>query len=239
MYEGSMSDPATLHKYTYAGGEAVNSFDPSGHLTLKEQAFSMAVRTTLFTLNGINAGLSLKRSVDYFSMATRSWRNGEFWDGLAFGVLSAVEAGSAIWSIVGAFTATKMPPSASALLSLGSGGAAAVWQGVVANPALANWVIRTAAPILFSLFLNKIDDNIEIHHKVPYGNSEYDFQNHDLVKASGWNLKDEIRNLMLLGNHKGRHSKSYLEAIKSRLDAALEKVAQKRQPQKGYGASDG
>jgi RHS repeat-associated protein len=36
VYEGTVYDPSTLHKYLYAGSEPVNHADPSGELTLAE-----------------------------------------------------------------------------------------------------------------------------------------------------------------------------------------------------------
>ena len=35
-YEGSLVDPATLHKYMYANGDGVNMSDPSGYMTFAE-----------------------------------------------------------------------------------------------------------------------------------------------------------------------------------------------------------
>jgi RHS repeat-associated protein len=54
-YEGSAETPASLHKYWYANGDAVQYADPSGNFSLAEMvqtiSISAYVRTTTFLLN--------------------------------------------------------------------------------------------------------------------------------------------------------------------------------------------
>ncbi len=60
-YEGSGSDPSTLHKYTYCGNNPVNAWDPSGNSILGESqiasTLSVKARFLLAGVNGVTGGL--------------------------------------------------------------------------------------------------------------------------------------------------------------------------------------
>ena len=56
------------------------------------------------------------------------------------------------------------------------------------------------------------------HHIVPYNNSKFDHQNHDLVRAAGLNLKTYGKNKIPLINHAGRHTDNYNQIVKDILD---------------------
>jgi RHS repeat-associated protein len=55
-YQGTGSDPQSLHKYVYAGSEPVNGIDPSGKATLGEVMQSVAIIATVTTFS--NAAIS-------------------------------------------------------------------------------------------------------------------------------------------------------------------------------------
>ena len=46
-YEGTVFDPRSLHKYSYAGGDPVNKTDPTGHMYIAAEAQAVAVRGTI------------------------------------------------------------------------------------------------------------------------------------------------------------------------------------------------
>ena len=47
MFEGSPSDPLSLHKYHYGNSDGVNNADPSGYITLAELNVAMANQRTI------------------------------------------------------------------------------------------------------------------------------------------------------------------------------------------------
>jgi RHS repeat-associated protein len=49
-YEGSNTDPASLHKYLYAHADPVNGIDPSGHFTLSQTMSTLGVLGKLYSL---------------------------------------------------------------------------------------------------------------------------------------------------------------------------------------------
>jgi RHS repeat-associated protein len=53
-YEGQQFEPATLHKYIYAGNNPPNEIDPSGNYSISEQNLTLAVVGTLLTIATIN-----------------------------------------------------------------------------------------------------------------------------------------------------------------------------------------
>jgi len=46
-YEGRKSDPISLHKYLYCGGDPLNQIDPSGHFRLTDTQIALAVGVTV------------------------------------------------------------------------------------------------------------------------------------------------------------------------------------------------
>ncbi len=54
-FEGSKSDPAHLHKYTYAGSDPINNIDPSGHDFIE----TLSVTSISLTLAGTITGATL------------------------------------------------------------------------------------------------------------------------------------------------------------------------------------
>ena len=50
-FEGFGSDPASLHKYTYCGNNAVNAWDPSGNTSFAELSISQKIGLTSATIN--------------------------------------------------------------------------------------------------------------------------------------------------------------------------------------------
>jgi len=54
-YEGSQSDPASLHKYIYGNGDGTNASDPSGHFSTVELAIGNVITSTINSM-AIDAG---------------------------------------------------------------------------------------------------------------------------------------------------------------------------------------
>ncbi|HEX8150503.1 MAG TPA: PKD domain-containing protein [Pyrinomonadaceae bacterium] len=65
-FEGNTSDPLSLHKYLYAGADAVNKVDPGGHFFggIGEAMAANAIRTTLANVQGI-VGQAIMEQVRY------------------------------------------------------------------------------------------------------------------------------------------------------------------------------
>jgi len=55
-YEGSTSDPATLHKYVYTHNDPVNNWDPSGESLLMNVMITVAIIAILSTIVAVMAG---------------------------------------------------------------------------------------------------------------------------------------------------------------------------------------
>jgi RHS repeat-associated protein len=51
-WEGGITDPLTLHKYLYGGGNPVNNIDPSGNFTLTEAVVVSALVATSLAITG-------------------------------------------------------------------------------------------------------------------------------------------------------------------------------------------
>jgi RHS repeat-associated protein len=61
--EGSDSDPASLHKYLYAGANPINRIDPSGHDSIAELDISSAISETLDAISGIQQITRIKNQI--------------------------------------------------------------------------------------------------------------------------------------------------------------------------------
>jgi hypothetical protein len=82
-YEGASNDPASLHKYSFAGGDPINRADPSGHdFDLGSTIGALGVGNTIF-------GLSVLQSQIVLGTVTGGLLTG----GLA-GVITALKGGS-------------------------------------------------------------------------------------------------------------------------------------------------
>jgi hypothetical protein len=60
---------------------------------------------------------------------------------------------------------------------------------------------------------------VENHHIVPHGGKSNKLRNHGLVRAAGIDLKTYSRNIMPLGNHRGRHTGAYRQGVLDELDS--------------------
>jgi Protein of unknown function (DUF1557). len=68
------------------------------------------------------------------------------------------------------------------------------------------------------------------HHGIPWNNGTWKHQDHPLVRQAGNpNLKNMKENLRALEGHAGRHSASYHQEIRRRMDEAYKRVAGKGQ----------
>lgn len=55
--EGSLGDPLSLHKYTYAGSDPVNKVDPTGHdFSIGSVTFTLGISQTIFGLSVLQSG---------------------------------------------------------------------------------------------------------------------------------------------------------------------------------------
>jgi|GEM_PF-5766104 len=235
-YPGDNYDPPSLHKYLYCQADPLNGIDPTGQFYLSEINVTAAIQSVLITMNAAGAIYHAKNLVASTVNVYNAWSDGDFWGSLPDVVMGVVHGTGLAFNIAGMIGSITPPPAAQMpALALSGGGtlvAERFWTVVVSNPQLAGWVIKRVAPPAFSAYMaltsRSSRGSVEIHHKAPYGNKEYDFQNHPLVKKSGVDLKKDPRNQMLLGNHRGRHSSAYLKAIKKLLDEANKTIRGKQ-----------
>jgi RHS repeat-associated protein len=60
-YEGRGSDPASLHKYAYAGADPVNGADPSGYISLSDVSATQKIALTLGAIGAARGGYGAYR----------------------------------------------------------------------------------------------------------------------------------------------------------------------------------
>jgi hypothetical protein len=78
--------------------------------------------------------------------------------------------------------------------------------------------------------LSKVADVVQDHHGIPWDNKTWNHQKHPLVKQAGDpNLEKHPQNRKALQGHAGRHSTTYHQEIRRRMDEAYKKVAGKGQ----------
>jgi hypothetical protein len=197
------------------------------------------------TLNFMGAVYNFRRMGIATVKLMNSWSAGDFWDGLGYLVVAIVHGIAAAMNIVGMVAGySAPPPGAIAALSVsGLGGisAGAIWASIVANPALAEWVVMQIAPLAMTaylVFMAKMTGaggyssggGSQEHHKIPRESKRYKYSDHKLVKQAGWTESDinkDPANIVRLGNHGGRHSSAYHRAIEGMLDEAADSVAGK------------
>lgn len=237
-FAGSNHDPQSLHKYLYCNADPINASDPSGQMSLSEINISMVIRATLMTLNFMGAVYNFRQMGNATVKLINCWSMGDFWDGLGYLVVAIVHGLAAAMNIVGMVAGySDPPPGAIAALGVsGLGGvtAGAIWAKIVANPALAEWVIAQVAPLAMACYLVFMAKMVgsgayssgggsQNHHKVPLDSKRYKYSDHPLIKKAGWteeDLKKDPANVLRLGNHGGRHSAAYHDAIREMLNQA-------------------
>ncbi len=94
-YAGSQSDPASLHKYLYAGDDPVNHIDPSGHETLPSLM-------TGFTIHAIGFRMLVGGAVGVWDANFRGY---SAWDGLTYGALGGAAGPIIPWQLQVTLTA--------------------------------------------------------------------------------------------------------------------------------------
>jgi RHS repeat-associated protein len=115
-HEGSRGDPASLHKFAYAGGNPVSGSDPSGHLTLLETA---KVGAIVGTLSGMAVG-GVNKFLTNYQSGKRGW---ELAEETSYGVLTggAIGAGmGATFAMTSAWLTASGYTLASGTLTYGS-----------------------------------------------------------------------------------------------------------------------
>jgi uncharacterized protein RhaS with RHS repeats len=78
--DGKRWDPKTLHKYLYAGGDPVNSKDPSGRGSIQEYGLSLAIISTYVLQNQLNTIVALGQEVCFpleLANLTLKWAQAE------------------------------------------------------------------------------------------------------------------------------------------------------------------
>ncbi|MGJ7506618.1 AHH domain-containing protein [Variovorax sp. GT1P44] len=70
------------------------------------------------------------------------------------------------------------------------------------------------------LYKSDADYSIQCHHKIPWENSTYAHNRHDLRKLSKVDLYSDHRNTMWVGGHRSRHSESYHLDVKQLMERA-------------------
>jgi RHS repeat-associated protein len=151
--ENSISDPQSLHKYLYANGNPVMSFDPSGHEGLPDQLISNSIRTALFAMNVASAIGNFNTSIRYWGKAWEYYQSNEPLKALSYHLAASWHLLLAVASAYGAasgaasFSGVMPPPSA------GSGGVVGWALTLLSDhPEIAAWVVREALPALGLLF---------------------------------------------------------------------------------------
>ena len=246
-YAGNLHDPQSLHKYLYCHANPVNNIDPTGMFSITTTMVVTAIRAVLFTMNAFGAAYHARgMAISGFSAYNR-WVSGDFWNGLAYVVLSLVHGVGAVLNVLGMIAMSGPPPGGAVAAAFAGGGSMTVggtWTVITSNPAVADWVLSSVAPAAYTAFIALMakragmdggssggsSASSQSHHKVPHENNTYEHHNHNLVKQAGWSQKDlEInpRNQMLLDNHAGPHSRPYHEAIRRMMDDAYKRVAGK------------
>ena len=103
-YEGGQSDPASLHKYMYAGGDGVNLTDASGNFSLGEVMINAGIGAIIGSLAAVNVASYLNPSIseeELWTAAASGARTGAL-AGVGFGVRAASSFIQAIRIVAGA-----------------------------------------------------------------------------------------------------------------------------------------
>ena len=74
------------------------------------------------------------------------------------------------------------------------------------------------------LYKSDADFSIQCHHKIPWENSTYNHDNHELRRLSQVDLYSDKRNKMWLGGHLSSHSPSYHLDVKDRMNVAWRRL---------------
>lgn len=70
----------------------------------------------------------------------------------------------------------------------------------------------------------KVADVVQDHHAIPWNHKTFNHQAHPLVKQAEANLKSLSTNIKPLKGHIGRHSSSYHQELRRRMDEGYKKV---------------
>jgi RHS repeat-associated protein len=145
-YQGTVADPATLHRYLYAAASPLDKCDPSGlNFDLPNMMASLAVagRVAAFALNIVGAVLNTVHAVLYGSSAIRAFREGDPDNGLGYALAAVITGGLAALNVLGIKSFLARPPSLGFSLvqvSMGPNGGNIFLTWVEArSPAVAQW----------------------------------------------------------------------------------------------------
>ncbi len=226
-FDGLSEDPQSLHRYLYAHCDPINNMDPTGYFNISEINVSLAIRSVLLTMNLTGAAYNAKGVTTSAIDLYNAWSDGDFWRGLPHVVMGAAHGTGLVMNIGGIIAGIQGPPGGTApALALAGGGVVrgGFWHAVVSNPQLAGWVIDQVGPIAYNAFLVLAAQE---HHGIPYENSKYQHEEHELMKQAEL-TQDDLRkmpeNRMLLENHGGRHWNEYHDSIREMMNAGLRKV---------------
>ena len=124
-FEGSQSDPLSLHKYLYCHGDGINYSDPSGHYeALGGLIISTAIKATLGALTGAAIG----GAAGGIDAALDSDPNRTFWDGAGEGAMFGL--------VVGGFLPFATPALVAGVGVVGTGAGVV---GTIQSGAEGNW----------------------------------------------------------------------------------------------------
>ena len=227
---GNNEDPISLHKYLYCHANPINGTDSTGEFDISDITVAEMIQATLFTMNFCGAVYNAKQTVVSVQGLINEWSMGDFWGGMPHIIIGALHGSFTILNMIGMKASLEPPSGGGFVPALAGGGVAGetvFWSQVVAHPALAGWVVKTVAPAAMSAYIaffeSRIGGGSQSHHGVPLDSETYNYSDHPLVKKAGWteeDLRKDPANIMEIGNHAGRHSKAYHEAIKRMLDEA-------------------
>ena len=182
-YEGSQSDPLSLHKYLYAHNNPINGIDPSGH-DLVEQIAVMAIRTTLFAMNAYGAVSNAKQTARYSVSAIEAISDDDPWNATIAIAGAVMHGGLTAMNVLGvkAYLSSLPPPPAAGVAVLGNG-TAGIWQFALSNPATKKWVFEEFIPVVgtgIGLFASSMGHEAQWEHRDSGGKSRPEaIQNQD------------------------------------------------------------
>lgn len=171
-YEGTQTDPLSLHKYLYAHANPVMMTDPSGHFSLGEINVVGAIRTTLFMMNTVGAISNAKQTARYSVSAFEAISDDDPWNATLSIAGAVMHGGLTAMNVLGmkSFMASIGPPPAASFALAGGGavGAGRVWQFALSNPAAKKWVFEEFVPVVgggLGLFASHMGHEAEWEHR--------------------------------------------------------------------------
>jgi RHS repeat-associated protein len=146
-FEGSNSDPQSLHKYLFTYCDPINGKDPSG-LDLVEEIAVEAIQTILFVMNVLSVVENSVQAIQYGLDAVSYFHDHDYWNGLMAVGAAVIHAGFAALSLVGIKASFMPPPPTGFATALAGGGIGYMWRATVLNPKFGAWILQQLQPAI-------------------------------------------------------------------------------------------